>query len=306
LVVTNYDPAAFDAYESAGWEAVAAAYEEHWSALTSQAVDPLLDAAWVGAGMRVLDIGTGTGDAAGGAAERGAVAMGVDVAVAMVDIATQRYPRASFVRASATELPFADATFDAAVGNIVIQHIGEPGSAAAELVRVLVSGGRVALSTWDAPESSPFFAALLGAVHDAEIPPPSEVPPGPSFFQFADDVAFRALLVEAGFADVRIGAATVALRLSSADHMLAALADGTVRTGALVRAADDVQRRRVRDSLEARLEEWRRGGAYVVPAAVKIASGRKPAKCESAWSSADEWPFRTTGETGRRAGNSPG
>jgi len=97
---------------------------QHWSALTSQAVEPLLDAAWVGAGMRVLDIGTG--DAAGRAAERGAEATGVDVAAAMVEIATLRYPTASFVRASATELPFADATFDAAVGNIVIQHMGEP------------------------------------------------------------------------------------------------------------------------------------------------------------------------------------
>jgi hypothetical protein len=54
------------------------------------------------------------------------------------------------------------------------------------------------------------------------------------------------------------------------------LADGTVRTGALLRAADAAQRSAIRNSLDARLEEWRRGDRYVVPAPVKIASGRKP------------------------------
>jgi SAM-dependent methyltransferase len=273
--MSDYDAEAFDAYESAGWEAVAAVYDEHWSALTSQVVDPLLDAAGVERGMRVLDVGTGSGDAAARAAERGAEATGVDVAAAMVDLAAQRHSAPTYLQASASRLPFGDESFDAAVGNIVIQHIGEPERAARELARVLVPGGRIALSTWDAPERSPFFSALLGAVSDAEIPSPSEVPPGPSFFQFAEDEAFRTLLAGASFAGVDIGAITVDLALRSADEVIAALAEGTVRTGALVRAADDMQRRRVRESLETRLEPWRRGGSYVVPASIKIASGRK-------------------------------
>ncbi len=275
--MTEYDAGAFDAYESAGWEAVAAVYAEQWSALTSQAVDPLLDAAGVGRGMRVIDVGTGPGVAAGRAAERGAVATGVDIAAAMVEIASRRHPDATFVHASATGLPFADDSFDAALGNIVIQHVGEPGRAVSELARVLVSGGRVALSTWGAPERSPFFAALLGAVSDAEIAPPSEVPAGPSFFQFADDTAFRSLLFEeGGFDAVEISVSSVEFRLRSADELLEALANGTVRTGALVRAADGEQHSRLRESLTGRLEEWRGDDAYVVPASVKIASGRKP------------------------------
>ena len=271
----SYDAAAFDIFESAGWESVAAAYDEHWSALTSQAVDPLLDAAGVAAGMRVLDIGTGSGDAAARAAERGADATGVDVAAAMVEIASRRHPEATFVQASATDLPFGDESFDAAVGNIVIQHIGEPGRATREVARVLVRDGRVALSTWDAPERSPFFAELLGALADAEIPPPDDVPPGPSFFEFADEGAFRALLEDAGFVGVDVTATSVDFRLRSADELITALADGTVRTGALVRAADPVQRDRLLEAFEARLEPYRRTDSYVVPAAVTIASGAK-------------------------------
>jgi SAM-dependent methyltransferase len=109
----------------------------------------------------------------------------------MVEIATRRHPATTFVEASVTELPFADEAFDAAVGNIVSQHVGEPERAARELARVLGRRGGVALSTWDAPERSPFFAALLGAIADAQVPPPSEIPPGPSFFQFADEAAFQ-------------------------------------------------------------------------------------------------------------------
>jgi SAM-dependent methyltransferase len=274
--VSTYDSEAFDAYEAAGWDAVAGIYDEHWSALTSQAVDPLLDAAGVERGMRVLDVGTGSGEAAGRAAERGADATGVDVAAAMVEIAARRHPEATFVQGAATDLPFDVDSFDAAVGNIVIQHIGAPDSAARELARVLRPQGRVALSTWDAPERSPFFGALLGAVADAEIPPPSEVPPGPSFFQFADESAFRALLTEAGFVEVAVDTITVGFRLRSADEVITALADGTVRTGALVRAADDASRERVLESLDARLEPWRHDDWYVVPASVKIATGATP------------------------------
>jgi SAM-dependent methyltransferase len=274
--VSEYDPAAFDAFEERGWQAVASTYAEHWNALTSHAIDPLLDAAAVAPGMRVLDVGTGSGNAAARAVARGAVATGVDVSAAMVEIASRQHPVATFVQASATELPFADDSFDAAVGNIVIQHIGEPERAARELARVLASDGGIALSTWDAPERSPFFAALLGAVADAEIHSSSEVPAGPAFFQFADEEAFRSLLEDAGFVGVDVTAITVDFRLRSVEELLTALAEGTVRTGAMVRAADDEQRERVRESLEARIEPWQRAGGYVVPASVRIASGRKP------------------------------
>jgi SAM-dependent methyltransferase len=195
----------------------------------------------------------------------------------MVEIAARRYPATTFVVASVTDLPFPDASFDAAVGNLVIQHVGEPARAARELARVLVAGGRVALSTWDAPERSPFFAALLGAIADARVPPPSEVPPGPSFFQFADDAAFHAVLRDAGFVELSSATTSVAFPVDSADELITALAEGTVRTGALLRAADETQRSAIRTSLEDRLGKWRRGERYVVPAPVKIASGRKPA-----------------------------
>jgi ubiquinone/menaquinone biosynthesis C-methylase UbiE len=275
--MSEYDVHAFDAYEQAGWEAIAGRFAERWGPITSQAIDYLLETARVGQGSRVLDVGTGAGDAAGRAVERGAEATGIDVAGAMVEIAARRHPVATFVQASASELPFPDGSFDAVVGNNVIQHVGDPQRAAREMERVLVSGGRVALSNWDAAERSPFFAAVMGAVAAAEVPTPTEAPAGPSFFQFTDDRAFRALLEDAGFESVSVDSIPTEIPVASADELITALAEGTVRTGAALRAADDAQRDRMRDALEERLAEWRRGPGFVLPSPMKLASGTKPA-----------------------------
>lgn len=274
--MTDFDARAFDEFEAAGWELVAGRYGELLSPITSQAVEPLLDAAGVRAGMRVLDVGTGPGDAAAAAVARGANATGIDIAAAMVEIASRRHPDATFVQGSATDLPFADESFDAAVGNVVILHVGEPERAAQELIRVLIPGGRVALSTWDVPERSPLFSALVGAVADAEVSPPDNVPHGPSFFQFGEDDAFRELLVGAGFADIDISSVTFDFSLRSADELMTVVGEATVRMGALLRAGDDSQRSRMRESLEQRIAPWRRGDGYAVPAPMKIAAGTKP------------------------------
>lgn len=274
--MTDIDAQAFDEFEAAGWELVAGRYGELLSPITRQAIEPLLDAARVRAGMRVLDVGSGPGDAAGAAVARGADATGIDIAGAMVEIASRRHPDAAFVQGSATELPFANGSFDAAVGNIVILHVAEPERAAQELARVLVPGARVALSTWEIPDRSPLFGALVGAVADAEVSPPSDVPHGPSFFQFGEDEAFYALLVGAGFADVEIATVTFDFPLRSADELMTVVGEATVRMGALLRAGDDSQRARMRDSLEQRIAPWRRGDRYDVPAPMKIAAGTKP------------------------------
>ncbi|HEU4971919.1 MAG TPA: methyltransferase domain-containing protein [Gaiellaceae bacterium] len=275
--MTDYDAEAFDAYERAGWESIAGRFAERWSPITSKAIDALLDAAHVGQGSRVLDVGTGAGDAAGRAVERGAEATGIDVAASMVEIAARRHPEGTFVQASASELPFADDSFDAVVGNNVIQHVGEPTQAALQFRRVLAPGGRVALTNWDAAERSPFFAAVQGAVAAAEVPSPTEAPAGPSFFQFTDDAVFRALLEDAGFEAVAVDSLPIEIPVASGDELITALAEGTVRVGAALRAADDEQRDRMREELEKRLAEWRRGSGFAVPAPMKLASGTKPA-----------------------------
>jgi hypothetical protein len=62
----------FDSYARRLWAGRADAYEHGFARLTVHAVGALLDAAGVGTGTRVLDVGTGPGVVAGAAAARGA------------------------------------------------------------------------------------------------------------------------------------------------------------------------------------------------------------------------------------------
>ena len=72
-------PDAFLKFEHEGWETNSSGYERHFSDLTGQVVGPTLDAAGVEAGMRVLDVCTGPGMLARGAAGSGGTAVGDSV-----------------------------------------------------------------------------------------------------------------------------------------------------------------------------------------------------------------------------------
>jgi SAM-dependent methyltransferase len=192
------DPDAFNAFEAAGWEDRALAYDRFFGSTTSQAVEPLLDAASVAAGTRVLDIATGPGYVAGEAARRGASVVGVDVAAAMVALARRLHPGLEFREADAHALPFEDASFDAVVGNFAILHLGRPEEAVAEFARTLAPGGTLALTVWDRPERARFVGVMLDAVAEAGATPPQDVPMGPDFFRFSVDEEFDDLSVKAG------------------------------------------------------------------------------------------------------------
>ena len=100
----SVDPDAFDAFEAAGWEERAVAYELFFCVITDRVVAPLLAAISVGVGARVLDVATGPGWVAARAAERGASVVGIDVAEAMIARARNAYPGLEFRRADAHEL----------------------------------------------------------------------------------------------------------------------------------------------------------------------------------------------------------
>jgi hypothetical protein len=55
---TSVDPDAFNAFEAAGWETRAEDYHRHLGAMTAPVIEPLLDAAAVGHGTRILDVAT--------------------------------------------------------------------------------------------------------------------------------------------------------------------------------------------------------------------------------------------------------
>ncbi|MEU0006420.1 methyltransferase domain-containing protein [Streptomyces sp. NPDC006314] len=179
------------------WAGRAEAYAGSFGRLCAYPVPALLDAARITAGTRVLDIGTGTGAAALAAVERGALVRAVDADSGMVAGACRRGVAAEV--AVLPELPFADGEFDAVVGNFVLNHVGRPRAALAELRRVLRPGGRLALTLWGARRGAGQdllgnACAAGGAVTPSYLP---RLDPAEDFARTAEGLA--GLLAEAGF-----------------------------------------------------------------------------------------------------------
>jgi 2-polyprenyl-3-methyl-5-hydroxy-6-metoxy-1,4-benzoquinol methylase len=121
----------FDDHERNQWAGKAAAYRDSFASLCAHPAGALLDAAGVGAGVRVLDVGTGIGTVAALACARAATVTAVDAEPSMLAIARRQAPYAEMRNGLLPHLPFPDASFDAVVANFVINHVGDPGAAAA-------------------------------------------------------------------------------------------------------------------------------------------------------------------------------
>ncbi|MFI0788963.1 class I SAM-dependent methyltransferase [Streptomyces lydicus] len=165
----------FDDSERRAWAGSAAAYGAGFGRLCAYTVPWLLDAAGVAEGARVLDVGTGTGSVAAAAGARGARVTDVDAEPDMARRARDLVPGARVQIAALPQLPFRDGRFDATVGNFVVNHVGRPRAALAELRRVTRPGGRIALTLWATPPA-PGQALLGRAVRAAGVERPPEVP----------------------------------------------------------------------------------------------------------------------------------
>ena len=92
----TFDPGEVDRFEHEVWSRCAPSYVESFGALTAEAIAPLLDAAGVTRGSRVLDVGTGPGLAAAAVVARGGEVIGIDFSEAMLAQARRRYPEIEF------------------------------------------------------------------------------------------------------------------------------------------------------------------------------------------------------------------
>ncbi|OKJ15588.1 class I SAM-dependent methyltransferase [Kitasatospora sp. CB01950] len=202
----------FDANERTAWAGRADAYAATFGRLCAHTVPELLDAAGVfGAGTRLLDVGTGPGTVAAAAHARGAEVTAVDAEPSMVQLARRAVPSARIELAALPELPFPDAEFDAVVANFVLNHVGRPLLALAELRRVLRPGGRLAVTIWSGTPGPgqtliPQALQAAGAVRPPHLGP---LDPADDFPRTPDGLA--ALLTAAGLQDA-------ACRTLSWDH----------------------------------------------------------------------------------------
>ena len=258
----------FDEFESSGWERIAAAYDGFFDSIGARLAEPLLDAAGVEVGSRLLDVGCGPGYVGLAAAARGADVTASDVAASMVELARSRGLNA--VQGDAEHLRFADRDFDVVVANLLLPHLSRPEEVAVEMTRVLAPGGRLVLSTWAGPSESRLMGVFVDAARKAGAVPPPDLPAGPDVFRFADYAQIASLLGRAGLSDIDTRTIRWQQKHLGADSLWNSIMAGTVRTAALVTAQPRDVQKRIRREYDLLMHDH----PTSVPVAVVVASGR--------------------------------
>lgn len=268
------EPEKFRRFEHAGWQDIPAGYHEAFGSLTTQAIEPLLDAIRLKKDMSFLDIASGPGYVAAVAAKRGATVLGVDFSPAMVAQAQNLHAGVEFREGDAEKLPVGNNLFDAAAMNFGILHLGQPELALLEAQRILRSGGRFAFSVWATPEETIGFGIVLRAV-ELHGEPRVELPEGPPFFRYSDpEECSRGLLV-AGFESPSVAKVSQTWRLPAGDGLFNAMKDSTVRTAGLLRAQKPTVLKKIRDEMRASVEKYTKGDTVELPMPAWIAAGVK-------------------------------
>lgn len=122
---------------------------------------------------RVLDVATGSGNAALAAARRGATAVGIDYVPSLLARARRRADAegldAQFITGDAEALPFADGSFDVVSSVFGAMFAPDQERTASELARVTRPGGRIGLVA-HTPEG---FIGQLFRTNGKHVPPPA-------------------------------------------------------------------------------------------------------------------------------------
>jgi SAM-dependent methyltransferase len=140
----------------------------------------LVEACGIGPGMRVLDVGSGTGNAAIPAAERGAAVTASDLTPELLEAGRARAEaeglELEWVEADAENLPFGDESYDVVMSSIGAMFAPHHQEVADELVRVCRPGGTIGMLNWT-PEG--MIGALFRTMGPFAPPPPPGAQPPP-------------------------------------------------------------------------------------------------------------------------------
>ena len=179
-----------------------AGLDRRWRRMTAEAV--------VRPGDAVLDACCGTGDLAIAAAHAGGRVTGLDFSEPMLERARRKAPEVEWIRGDLLELPFADASFDAATVGFGVRNVDDLQRALSELRRVLGPGGRLGILEITRPRGplAPFYRLWF----DGVVPLLGKLLPGGSAYtylpasvrRFPGPAELAEMIEAAGFRDVRV------------------------------------------------------------------------------------------------------
>ena len=244
-----------------------------WSRLFVPAV---LAAAKRAPGSRVLDVSTGTGEAAlmtlpiVGAS---GMVTGADISPAMLVGARGRLDDPSFrpVAADGQALPFRDGSFDAVICQLGLQFFPDPALGLREFRRVLRLGGCAALCVISTPDRAPMWGMLADAL-GRFLPEQRDILH--LSFTLADPKRLERLLAGAGFRDIRVELEKREDIVESFDDYWDPIEAGTGLLPQAYLTLSEADRRSVREEVRERLSPFESDGRLFMSVEMLIGTGR--------------------------------
>ena len=213
------------------WNLVAAAYAHETVPRFEYFARQALQLTSLAPPARVVDVASGPGTLTRLAAQAGHRVSAIDFSpsmIAMLGGVIEREGLASLVDARVGDgmaLPYADESFDAGFSMFGLMFFPDRERGLRELLRVVVPGAPVVISSWFPFESVPLMNEAFAALVELAPPPPGTPPFAPPLTASADCLAEMSA---AGFRDVAVHDVTFESTISSVSEFWAEM----VRTGA--------------------------------------------------------------------------
>lgn len=262
-----------------GWEKWDRFFDEQMTFLNHR----LAADARLRSGMRVLDLGSGTGYPALLGAQTvgpGGSVTGIDLAEQMLDVARRKaallkLTNVTFRTGDVTTLPFDANSFDAVTSRFCLMFLPDILKAAAEIARVLKSGGWLAAAVWSTPDKNPSIRLSMEAIKQVvELPPPD--PTAPGIFRLAKPGELAGMLQQAGLTDVAEQEFLAEWSYASAEEYYASLMELAAPIQNLMATLSADQMQDVKRRIIQAAAQYRRGGRITFPIAVRMVAARKP------------------------------
>jgi SAM-dependent methyltransferase len=225
------------------------AYDNFMGRYSRELAPAFADFGGIRTGLTVLDVGCGSGILTEELARRlGPAAVAAVDPSPLVEACAARVPEADVRRGAAEALPWPDASFDAALAQLVIHFLEEPATGIAEMRRVVRGGGVVAACSWDFLEMQ-LLRTFWESARAVDPEAPGET------FPFGTLDALAELGRGAGLRDVETGSLEVSTRYVDFDELWGTFLLGVGPAGEYCAALALQTREKVRDEYRRRLDD---------------------------------------------------
>jgi len=238
----------------------------------------LVEVAAIKPGDRVLDVACGTGvmtrllaNKIGSAGQ----VVGFDLNAGMLARARASRETAAAIEwrlGNATDMPFADASFDCVICQHGLQFIPNKAAAVSEMHRVLADRGRIVISVWRSIEHCPWQAAIadavernIGSEQAAQIR---------SAFSFGDADQLQQMIVAAGFRGVEIRVERETIRHPSMAEYVPSYISATP-VAAAIAGLDKEEQATITTDVRDALTAYRVGDGFAAPVEAHVAIGHR-------------------------------